>query len=80
MCYFAFLTGNYINFIEHYARIFPIYAPTYVTGPGKTGYICTQILYHFSNFNLMLLYTYLCYLNETFRTFFKFISNYIKLA
>ena len=31
---------------------------TYVTGPAKTGHICTQILHGFSNFNLMLLCIY----------------------
>ena len=30
----------------------------YVTGPAKTEHICTQILHHFSNFNLTLPCTY----------------------
>ena len=29
-----------------------------VTGPAKTGHICTQILQHFSHLKLMLLYTW----------------------
>ena len=42
-----------------------------VTRPVKTGHICTQILHHFSNFNLLLLHTYYCYLNETFTAYSK---------
>jgi len=48
---------------------------TYVTRPAKTGRICTQILHHFSKFNLALLCTYYCYLNKTFRTYSKIYNE-----
>ena len=41
----------------------------FMTRPAKTGHICTQTLRHFLNVNLILLHTYLSYLNETFRTY-----------
>ena len=50
----------------------------YVTGPAKTGHICTQFLPDFSNFILLLLQTYLCYSTETFRTYSKIYKEVYK--
>ena len=35
-----------------------LYDNNHETRPVKTGHICTLILHHFSNFNLMLLHIY----------------------
>ena len=46
----------------------------------KTEHICTKILCHFLNLNLVLLHIYSSYLNKTSGLIPKFMKNYVKFT
>ena len=52
-CMGIYVRVSVYTYVHKYVLYAFTHAYVYVTGPAKTGHICTQILHHFSNYYLI---------------------------